>query len=234
MVAYTFGPWLTIDQYGEPVREAAGSIYAPDDEGLTTPLVATDLAGLPLGQPQSGVTGILQPFLVEDRPVVMWVSGEHRVVVASWRGMQEAAAAAAAAAEAASAVAAATQFAAEEAAAAARAAALAAGSALPPIPVITSAGSYVPSVADAGKLVEFTGSAAATLTVPSAAAAPFPVGASVAVRQYGTGVVTITGAVGVTVRSRGAAYRMAGQYAEALLTKRGTNEWVLTGDVTLA
>ncbi len=93
--------------------------------------------------------------------------------------------------------------------------------------------SYTLVLDDLGKVVEQTEAAATTISVPSNAAVAYPVGAIIQIRQYGTGQITITGATGVTIRSRGAANKTAGQYAEAALTKRAADEWILSGDIVV-
>lgn len=102
-----------------------------------------------------------------------------------------------------------------------------------PITTIQTGTAYTLAVADAGTVVETTNSATVTVTVPLNSAAAFPVGTTIVVRQYGAGQVTIAGASGVTLRSRGSALKLAGQYAEAALTKRATDEWIVSGDVTV-
>lgn len=89
-------------------------------------------------------------------------------------------------------------------------------------------GSYTVVLSDAGKVIEFTGSSAAFFVLPTNASVPFPVGTVIEVYQAGTGQVNIGGQ---TVRSRGGLYNTAGQYATAAVRYRGSDEWVLTGDV---
>jgi hypothetical protein len=57
----------------------------------------------------------------------------------------------------------------------------------------------------------------------------FPLGTVINVYRAGTGSVTISGAAGVTVRNGGA---ISDQFGEVSLRKRGTDEWVLSGDVS--
>lgn len=247
MADYTFGPWLATDG-DDPVAGAVGQVYAPTDDAFASPLPVFDLNGLALDDVRSGSMGIIPAFVVADHPVVIWKSGSHELPVASWQGMLEDVAgarseaqAARGAAEQSATAAADTKTAADaaassaaNAASAAQAAAEAAGSALPPIPVVEAPGDYTVTAEDVGHLIEFTGGAAATLTLPTDAEEPFAVGASVTVRQYGTGSVIVQGASGVTVRSRGDAFFLGGQYAEAMVTKRSATEWVVTGDVSNA
>ena len=92
---------------------------------------------------------------------------------------------------------------------------------------------YTFVLGDANSLVETSSGAAVTLTVPPNSAVAFPVGTSIVIRQYGAGQVTISPGAGVTLRSRGGALKTAGQYAEATLTQRAADEWVVTGDLTV-
>lgn len=100
------------------------------------------------------------------------------------------------------------------------------------INVNTRTASYTLVLGDAGKLVEMNVASANTLTVPPNSSVAFPVGSQVALRQYGAGVTTVTAGAGVTIRSRGGLVATAGTYAEATLTKRATDEWVLSGDIS--
>jgi hypothetical protein len=60
----------------------------------------------------------------------------------------------------------------------------------------------------------------------------FPVGTIIEVLQLGAGQTTIVAGSGVTIRSPGGKSKLSGQYSSASLRKRGTNEWVLNGDIT--
>ncbi|WP_395662802.1 hypothetical protein [Aestuariivirga sp.] len=90
--------------------------------------------------------------------------------------------------------------------------------------------SYTFVLADAGKLVTLNNAAAITLTIPANASVAFPTGTRIDLLQYGAGQVTVGGA-GVTIRSSGSKLKLAGQYSGATLWKKGTNEWVLIGDI---
>ena len=91
--------------------------------------------------------------------------------------------------------------------------------------------SYTLVLADAGKLVTLNNAAAITLTIPTNASVALPLGTRIDLLQYGAGQVTVGGA-GVTIRSSGARLKLSGQYAGATLWKKGTDEWVLIGDIT--
>src|SRR5664279_2204214 len=99
----------------------------------------------------------------------------------------------------------------------------------PGIVINTRTANYTLVLADAGKLVEMNVASANTLTVPLNASVAFPVGTVINVRQYGAGTTTIGGSA--TIRSRGALVNLAGTYAEVTLSKRATDEWVLSGDL---
>ena len=59
----------------------------------------------------------------------------------------------------------------------------------------------------------------------------FPVGTRIDLAQWGAGQVTVGGA-GVTFRSSGSKLKLTGQYSGATLWKKGTDEWLLVGDIT--
>src|SRR5664280_1937659 len=102
----------------------------------------------------------------------------------------------------------------------------------PGIVINTRTSSYTLVLTDAGKLVEMNVASANTLTVPLNASVAFPFSPSetvINIRQYGAGTTTIGGSA--TIRSRGGLVALAGTYAEATLTKRATDEWVLSGDL---
>lgn len=90
-------------------------------------------------------------------------------------------------------------------------------------------GSYTLVPADAGKAVEVTSSAAATVTVPTNASAAIPVGAVIEVVQTGAGQVTVAAASGVTINTSSSMATRA-QWSVIALRKRATDTWVLAGD----
>lgn len=91
---------------------------------------------------------------------------------------------------------------------------------------------YTAVLTDKGKVVERSSASANTFTIPPNTSVAFAVGTVIYIRQMGTGLTTIAAGAGVTIRSRGNALNMGGQYAEAAVTKRATDEWVLSGDIT--
>jgi len=88
------------------------------------------------------------------------------------------------------------------------------------------------ALTDLGKAVEMTSGSANTLTVPPNSSVAFPLNAVIPVLQMGAGQTTIAAGAGVTIRSAGGKLKLAAQYAQASLYKRGTDEWVLAGNLT--
>lgn len=96
----------------------------------------------------------------------------------------------------------------------------------------TQTASYGLVLADAGRTIEMNVGSANDLTVPLNSSQPFPIGTTIDVIQYGAGQTTIVATGGVTLRSKGGNLKLSGQYSGATLYKRGTNEWVVVGDLT--
>lgn len=84
---------------------------------------------------------------------------------------------------------------------------------------------YTLVLTDANKVVNMNKSGTATLTVPDNSTVAFPVGTVIGVYNQSSDDVTVSGAGGVTLRNGGT----VGQYAEASLRKRATDEWVMVG-----
>lgn len=85
---------------------------------------------------------------------------------------------------------------------------------------------------DAGAIVEMNVGGANNLTIPANATVAFPIKTRIDLAQIGAGQTTVVAAGGVTIRSSGGKLRLTGQYSGASLYKRGTNEWVLVGDIS--
>jgi len=88
------------------------------------------------------------------------------------------------------------------------------------------------SLDDANCIVPVNNTSAITITVPSDTTANFPIGTNIVIYQKGTGQVTITGAVGVTVLSNSSKRKTTGQYSSVALFKLASNSWLLGGDLT--
>ena len=92
--------------------------------------------------------------------------------------------------------------------------------------------SYTLAISDAGLMVEMNVATANNLTIPLNSAVPFVIGQIIEIAQYGVGQTTILPISGVTIRSYTGLTKLSGQYAAATLTKVGTNEWYLFGNLT--
>lgn len=85
---------------------------------------------------------------------------------------------------------------------------------------------------DAGGHVRCGNAADVTMVVPLDATVPFPVGTRVLFEKTGAGDVVIDNAIGVTVNTRaGFIATIDLQFGVATLTKVGTDEWTLAGDL---
>ena len=91
--------------------------------------------------------------------------------------------------------------------------------------------SYTLVIADAGKQVEISSATGVTLTVPTNAVAAFPIGTTIIIVQTGAGQITVAGSAGVTVNAT-PGLKMYGQWSTALLLKRATDTWLLSGDLS--
>jgi hypothetical protein len=82
-------------------------------------------------------------------------------------------------------------------------------------------------------LVTRSNASASTLTIPTNASVAFPVGTVITVLNKGAGVVTISGAVGVTVLSAGAtaASPTLAQYRSCALMQVAANTWYVVGAI---
>jgi nitrogen fixation protein len=92
--------------------------------------------------------------------------------------------------------------------------------------------SYTLALTDAYKLIEINSGLAATVTIPTNTLVPFPTGTQILISGISGGVITIAGAVGVTIFSSGGKTKLAAQYSIATLIKRATDGWYLAGDLT--
>lgn len=97
---------------------------------------------------------------------------------------------------------------------------------------VQSSSSYELVLSDSGKLIEIDSSSSNDLIIPAESSVLFPVGSSIDIIQYGSGQTTILPSSGVTVRSKDGNLKLTGQYSGATLYKRGTDEWVVVGDLT--
>lgn len=87
-------------------------------------------------------------------------------------------------------------------------------------------------LADAGNMVRGNNAGDNTCTIPPNASVAFPTGTQILFVQRGAGQMTIAAGSGVTVNSFGSALKLVGQYAQAMVTKVGTDEWSIDGNLT--
>ena len=101
-----------------------------------------------------------------------------------------------------------------------------------PSHVVTNAqaASYTLVLADKDKMVEISNVSANTLTVPPNSSVAFPIGSQIRVLQTNSGQCTITAGAGVTVNGT-PGLKLRAQWSSATLVKRGTDTWVLIGDL---
>lgn len=100
------------------------------------------------------------------------------------------------------------------------------------VTINTQTASYQLALTDAGKVVEMNVGSANNLTVPPSGTVNFPIGTTIDIVQYGAGQTTIVAGSGVTLRASGGKLKLTSQYSAATLYKRGTDEWVVMGDLT--
>ncbi len=84
---------------------------------------------------------------------------------------------------------------------------------------------------DAGKQIEMNNAAARTVTVPPNSAVAYPINTVIHLTRLGAGTVQILQGSGVTINSASGNKFLATQYSGGTLYKRGTNLWVLFGDL---
>jgi len=89
---------------------------------------------------------------------------------------------------------------------------------------------YTAQASDVGKLLTLSNAAAIALTIPPSV---FAVGDQINIMQGtgGSGVVTITAGVGVTLNSNGAKLKTNGQYAVATVLCIASNTFVVLGNL---
>ena len=99
-------------------------------------------------------------------------------------------------------------------------------------PIVSKSASYTLSLlGERDNLVEFDSASAVTLTVPTNSSVAYPIGTSIDILQVGAGQVTVAGDTGVTVNAT-PGLKLRAQWSSATLLKRGTNTWVLLGDLS--
>jgi hypothetical protein len=90
---------------------------------------------------------------------------------------------------------------------------------------------YTLLIGDDGIIVEANSTSPITITVSLNSTTPFPIGTKITLIRTNTGTVTIAGVVGVTINATPGLLLRA-QWSAATLLKRGTNTWLLMGDLS--
>jgi hypothetical protein len=90
--------------------------------------------------------------------------------------------------------------------------------------------SYTTVLSDVGKIVEMNNASGNTFTVPTNSSVPYAIGSQIVVVQTGSGQTTIVAAGGVTVNGT-PGLKLRAQWSSGTLIKRGTDTWVLVGDL---
>jgi hypothetical protein len=93
--------------------------------------------------------------------------------------------------------------------------------------------SYTVAASDVNKMIRMNSSSNLELLIPANSVASIPVGARLEVIRYGSGEVSIVpvSGSGVVIRSKNNNAKISTQYSGAMLTKVGTDEWHLIGDL---
>ena len=84
-------------------------------------------------------------------------------------------------------------------------------------------------LSDAQNMVTVNATTAVTLTIPLDSEVAIPIGSQILVHRLGSGTVTISAAVGVTLNMVSPTLRA--QFSFAALVKRGVNIWSAGGDL---
>ena len=92
-------------------------------------------------------------------------------------------------------------------------------------------GSHTLLLGDADVPVEMDVAVPNTVTIPNNASVAFPLGTVIEICQAGSGTTTVGAVGGVSVRSRGSLFALAGQWATVSIRLRAIDDWVLSGDV---
>lgn len=92
--------------------------------------------------------------------------------------------------------------------------------------------SHTVSTSNLYKITEITNSSDITVTIPSDPTdSDFPIGSSLEFRQMGTGRIIFSVTSPATLVSTDSYTKTRTQYSSAILEKRASNAWILTGDI---
>jgi hypothetical protein len=108
------------------------------------------------------------------------------------------------------------------------------GATVRPAPTVVKTGSHTAGLVDANTVIEFNSTSGMVLTIPPDSTTNFAIGVILGVYQHSTGSVTVTPGSGVVLRSatgETGSRTLDGQYAEASVRKRASNDWVMVGNL---
>lgn len=87
-------------------------------------------------------------------------------------------------------------------------------------------------LADRFKLLQSTNASPVAFTVPNNSSVTYDIGDRIDFGQFGAGQLSFVAASGVTIRSADGKLKLRVIYSGGSLTKIGTNEWLLVGDLS--
>ena len=96
---------------------------------------------------------------------------------------------------------------------------------------VYSTSNYTVNAAAAGKTIYMDSASDLTVTIPLNSTAPIDNYVKMDFIRGGSGKVTFTGPIGVSITSKFGNKNIAGQYAVGTLLKVNTNTWLLVGDL---
>jgi hypothetical protein len=96
-----------------------------------------------------------------------------------------------------------------------------------------SSNNYTAVLADKDRFVQLSNSSTAgTFTIPENSSVPFPIGAQINMTQSGSGQITITPVNGNVTINSSSGLKLRAQWSSATIVKRGTNTWLVFGDLS--
>jgi hypothetical protein len=97
--------------------------------------------------------------------------------------------------------------------------------------IVRKTANYTLALGDEGKVLDIDSASNLTVTIPLNSSAAFPIGTQIDLLRSNTGGVTVAATSGVTLQSGAGFTQIALRWSAATLLKRGTDEWVLIGDL---
>ena len=90
---------------------------------------------------------------------------------------------------------------------------------------------YTLALTDDGNITEVDSTSSVIITIPAYGSVPFVAGSKITIIRINTGAVTVQGDTGVTLNATPGT-KLRDRWSVATLICRGTNSWVLTGDIS--